>query len=1124
MENYQRVTRGFQVLTEFLAPYVAQQLQSQFKQSWWKNGVLDILYEDQKRDLPASGEWVTLVDKLDAARCLLLIDLNWNTTFKLKMSREHRNWVKELITTRNKWAHKGSGDFEDADAWRAIDTMGRLMEQIDSEATETLRALGREVRYGSAAPSTTPSNTTAADNTPTDHGTVMTTPPKAGLTSWRFVIEPHPDVAQGRYKQAEFAADLSQVMRGTAEIEYQDPVEFFARTYVTEGMRGLLQQAVKRVSGLGGEPVIQLKTAFGGGKTHSMLALFHLLRSDKMIDRIPNTKDVLSGAGVTQLPKTRVVALVGTFLNPSKTRRPINFPGIMIRTLWGELAAQLAEQCGDPKIYDFVKDADKASVSPGSDTLREMFDACGPCVILLDEMVAYVRKLYGVDGLPAGSYDSALSFVQELTEAARASKNSLVVASIPESDIEAGGDAGKRALESLEHTFGRMEAIWKPVGAEEGFSIVQRRLFLPIRDKAAKEEACRAFSEMYVRSASDFPSESRELAYLERLRSCYPIHPEIFDRLYNDWASLERFQKTRGVLRLMASVIHNLWMENDASLMIMPGSIPLDSIQVREELTRHLPDGWNSIVERDVDGKRSLPHQIDADSPRFGQYLASRRVARAVFLGSAPTVKEQRNRGIEDVRVRLGVVQPGEQVALFNDALGHLENKLTYLYATPPRYWYDVTPNLRRTVEDRAQQTKDDAVDMELERRLKACRDRGDFAAVHTCPASSLDVPDETSARLVVLEPAQTHRQGAQESSARTTANEILDRRGTGARMFRNMLIFVAPDAELMTSLRSETKRFLAWQSVVKEEEVLNLDGHQRKEAASGLSRSDQTVNLRLRETYIWLLVPTQEGNGSLDWEISRMPGGEGSHVVKATAKLRQAEQLISKWAPALLRMELDRWLWKENGRIQIKKLWEYLATYCYLPRLKDQSVLLGAIRDGLPKDDYFGYAAGVTDAGAYLELGMASDSLVSRLDASGWLIRPDLAREELEKMKAPTVMPPIGGLTPPVYPPGIREGGDPNVIEGNGDQPVVIPPKPAKQKIRRFHAAVEADPLKLGTQADKIKMEVLQHITSLMGSNVRVTIEIAADFAQDVPDNAVRTVTENCRTLKFSSFGFEEE
>ena len=547
--NHQRVTEGFQTLTEVLAPYVARELGAKYGEEWWNQGVLRVLYDNQKRDLPPDGEDEELIHQLDAARCLILIDVQWDDLFRRKLSREHRTWIKELLATRNKWAHKGLLDMSDEDAWRALDTMTRLIEQMDSEATERLRALARTVRYGTEGPSTAvrevEEGRSAKQEKETKTG-VLTAVPRQGLRSWREIARPHPDVAAGRYRQAEFAADLSQVARGTAEVEYQDPVEFFARTYLTEGMRGLLLQALKRIRGSGGEPVIQLKTAFGGGKTHSLLALYHLLRGRAPLDKLPHVVELLKEAGIDRVPQARVAVLVGTAMNPTKERRPPNLPGITIRTLWGEIGAQLAEQTGDKKLYDHVRDADRKGVPPGSDTLRELFDACGSCLILIDELVAYARKIYGVDGLPAGTFDGVQTFIQELTEAVRASKNTALVATIPESDIEVGGQAGQETLARIEHTFGRMEAIWKPVGSEEGFEVVRRRLFLQLDDEPARDDVCRAFSALYRDGGGEFPAECREARYLERMKACYPIHPEVFDRLYNDWRRWNGFSALAG--------------------------------------------------------------------------------------------------------------------------------------------------------------------------------------------------------------------------------------------------------------------------------------------------------------------------------------------------------------------------------------------------------------------------------------------------------------------------------------------------------------------------------------------------------------------------------------------------
>lgn len=1111
--NHQRVTEGFQILTEVMAPYVASELRAKYGDEWWDMGVLRVLHDQSRRDLPQAGDDDELMHKLDAARCLILIDVQWDDLFRRKLSREHRTWIKELLATRNKWAHKGLLDMTDEDAWRALDTMTRLIEQIDSEATERLRTLARTVRYGTEGPSTKAEKVEQRRSAKEDAAGVLRSAPRAGLRPWREIARPHPDVAAGRYRQAEFAADLSQVARGTAEVEYQDPVEFFARTYLTEGIRGLLLQALRRISGNGGEPVIQLKTAFGGGKTHSLLALYHLLRGRAPLEKLPHVAELLKEAGINRVPQARVAVLVGTALNPTKERRPPNLPGIAIRTLWGEIGAQLAEQSGDKKLFDYVRDADRKGVPPGSDTLRELFDACGHCLILIDELVAYARKIYGVEGLPAGTFDAVQTFIQELTEAVRASKNTALVATIPESDIEIGGDAGQQTLARIEHTFGRMEAIWKPVGSEEGFEVVRRRLFLPLDDEPARDDVCRAFSALYRDGGAEFPPECREVRYLERMKACYPIHPEVFDRLYNDWATLERFQRTRGVLRLMAAVIHDLWVRNDASLLIMPGSLGLDAVTVREELTRYLPEGWTSVLESDVDGRNSGPLRVDSENPRFGQAMAGRRVTRTIFLGSAPHVAQQQVRGVEDVRVRLGVVQPGEQVSVFNDALAQLSDRLTYLYRKDRRYWYDTRPNLRRTVDERAQQFSDDQVESEIERRVRDAtrRDRGEFKGVHPCPASSGDVPDDQEVRLVVLRAYETHKSNDQQSAARKAADDVLANRANSPRQNRNMLAFLAPDREVTEGLKQEVRRFLAWQSVVRDQAALNLDEHQRREAAEGEKDSDKIVQLRLNEAYRWLLIPTQHVTngsvGALEWDITQATGNGDSIVGRASRRLRAGEHLITKWSPALLKMELDRWFWKDQDHVSVKKVWDALCAYCYLPRLRDQAVFVEAIQDGIATGDYFGYATSISSEGRYEGLKIGTRASAIYVDAASLLVKPDVARAQLEAER------PQPGLGPGPGP------GPATPLKPGGPSPQE-PQHPTLP--RRFYGTVELNPDRAGRDMGQVTEEVLQHLTTLPAAKVTVRVEIDAEIPNGVADDVQRVVNENCQTLRFKSHGFE--
>ncbi len=1118
--NHQRVTVGFDILTRVLAPYISEELRARFGDEWWERGVLGILHEHQRRNLPICGEDTELITTLDVARCLILMDVQWNDLFRRKLDREYRTWIKELSVTRNKWAHKGLLDVADEDAWRALDTMTRITEHMDSSATEQLRKLARQVRYGTDGPSTSVpgSKESQSDNeTPSSSGEdqfvgVLASVPLKGLKAWRDVIKPHPDVAAGRYRQAEFAADLSQVARGTAEVEYQDPIEFFARTYMTVGIRGLLLQVLRRLGGIGGEPIIQLKTSFGGGKTHSLLALYHLLSGRAPIEKQSALVELLRDAGLERIPKACVAVVVGTALNPSKERRPPNLQGITIRTLWGEIGAQLAEQAGNRKLYNHIRNSDRKGVPPGSEALRALLDECGPCLILIDELVAYARKIRGVSGLPAGSFDAVQSFIQELTEAVRSSKNSVLVATIPESDIEIGGPAGQETLARIEHTFGRMEAIWKPVGSEEGFEVVRRRLFLPPDDEPARNDVCGAFSRLYRDGRGDFPSDCQEGRYLDRLKACYPIHPEVFDRLFADWSSLERFQRTRGVLRLMAAVIHDLWFRNDAGLLIMPGSLGLDDASVREELIRYLPEGWTPVIESDVDGQNSGPLQLDRANPRFGQFMAARRVARAVFLRSAPHVVQQQVRGIEDVRVRLATVQPGEPVSVFNDALTQLSDRLTYLYKKDRRYWYDTRPNLRRTVLDRTSQLEPDLVEAEIEGRLRtaARKKQDDIAGVHVCPKSTGDVSDEQEARLIVLRPSETYKHGDEQCSALATANEILASRGARPRQYRNMLVFLATDSEAIERLEHAVRLYLAWQSVVDDQDALNLDAHQRREATDGVKTSGRDVDIQFSEAWRWMFAPVQavtDANvGNLKWEISRSTGSDDSILAEAVQRFVASDQLISRWSPVLLRRELDRWFWKNQDHVPVKQVWDALTAYCYLPRLRDRKVFEETIREGVLGGECFGYATNVTQDGNYEGLVLGTFATIN-VDSASLLVKTDSAQAQLDAAIQIEPSNPQDPAQPPVT--------SPKDNKTEPQSPIAVQPM-------RFHGTVQLDADRAGRDMGRIAEEVLQHLTIHRGGRVVVTVEIDAEIPEGLTEDDRRVISENCQVLNFKHHSFE--
>ncbi len=1166
MSNYDDINRGFDLLLDVMAPFTARELMRKYgEEDWWQKGVLGVLYESQTRNLSASTGLMDRVKSLDVVACLNLMRVpdNWNGVFRQCLPRAARSWIEELVEARNNTAHRGMSDLPNDDAWRALDTMARLAESFDAgvdgqggnavkarevaeEIRESLRdsrekvaveaakaAAARAAKAAQTAGSSSVASSSVISAVPADASnsalaSAAMTVRAEGLPSWRAVMLPNSDVMQGRYSKAEFAADLDKVAKNEAELEYQDPVEFFSRTYVTQGMKGLLVQALKRVCDQGGEPVIQLKTAFGGGKTHSMLALYHLLRGRAPIEKIEHLRPVLEEAGVSELPQVHVAVIVGTVPDPTSRRRPVELPGVQVGTLWGEIAAQLAISAGRPDLYEYVRDADRRGVAPGSAALTELFDDCGPCLILIDELVAYARKLWKKDDdkLPAGTFGNLLTFVQEITEAAKNSKNSLVVASIPESDNEIGGEGGRVALESIEHTFGRVESIWQPVTHNEGFEVVRRRLFKGCIDPAARDRVCQAFSDYYKLNADDFPTEARELEYLRRMKSCYPIHPEVFDRLYEDWATLEKFQRTRGVLRLMAGVIYRLWMVNDPSPMIMPGSLPLAVTDVSDELIRYLPESaaWNSIVSSEVDGEGSVPYQVDKNTPRFGNCMAGRRSARAIMLGSAPRTANQAARGIEKPRVLLGVAQPGEYVATFNDAIGELARKLNYLNtdSSGRRFWYDTSPNLRKTVEDRARQTANDEARLLIEKRLGKVRRPAQLAGVHVAPANSANVLDEQSLRLVILPYGSYHQKATNgENPAIACAREILENRGNSPRAWRNTLVFLAADHVMVSQMVDVAKHVLAWESIKDGADELNLTQRQVREAATGLQQSSSELDQAIGSAYCWLLVPSIDraaGTMQVEWNVQKLNGTLlDEQLSGAMSRLMGDGDIIASWSARLLANDL-RLLWGEADAIEVKKLWEQLCRYCYLPRLTGYDVLQSALLEGVASDaGLFALASGVRADGSFSDLRFKQS--VMGVGPSDLVVRPEAAQKQIEaeaKAVVPQPAPSDGTQLPrPSRPPT------------TSSWPSTTPPdtKPSKPTAQldptHFTMRAPIEAARVTRNVHNVVEEILEHVVGVAGASVRISIDVELDAPGGIPASTVRTLRENCRNLGISDVEF---
>lgn len=1110
LSNRDRINRMFEVMAPALDDFIASvigQGDPALGAAWTKL----VQIKDGKKGAPADK---TYNPHDPQVQFRILTESSITSSFKAgwypfnkSFGKAGESFAIELREVRNNWAHNGT--FSDDDAYRALDTGERLLKLVGAtKEADEVHAIRLNLRRVTADKEDKKTLKAAVDN-----------PEASGLKPWRDVLPPHDDVATGNFAASEFAADLYKVaFGGEQDSGYADAVEFFRRTYLTEGLTDLVGRAVRRISGDdNAPPVINLQTNFGGGKTHSMLALWHVAAGMPIGEFPQDTQELLSANGYSGAKVNRV-AIVGNHFSPAGETKD---DGTHVNTLWGELAWQL----GGPEAYALVAKADAGRTTPG-EALHDLLQEHSPAVILIDEWVAYARSLVGRDDLAGGTFDDQFTFAQSLTEAAKGTSGVLLVISIPASETgdapdkiaagnaeEVGGAHGLEALKRLQNVVRRVADQWRPASSVEAYQIVRQRLFKQ-PDAAALASisaTARGYVEMYRKYSDDFPREARDGAYEDRIKRTYPIHPELFDRLYEEWSSLERFQRTRGVLRLMSTVIHALWTGEDASPLIMPGSVPLATANVNSELTQYLQDSWKAIIDADVDGPTSEPARIDKDKPLFGQRSLTKRLARTVFFGAAPTIGSA-HKGLETQRVFLGTAVPGDVPGNFHSALTQLGDRATYFYSGSGKYWYDLQANITRTAKDQAERLHKEDVWAEIVRRLQAqARTRGDFAGVHVCPETNADIPDTDEARLVILHPKVAHKRGT-DSIAKEFARQSTEQRGTANRANRNMLVYLAADEARLEELDNATRDYLGWTHVLANEADLDLTQNQKNQATQRQLQADQTVISRLLQTFTWALVPAQPDAGApFIVRETKVEGQSESLAERVSRRLGNDGDLSIRQAAVNVRLAINKvpQIWN-GGHVTLGALWSLYCQYPYMPRLRDRKVLQDGVLD-LPmiwQTDAFALATGFDEAtDRYIGLWIPTDTndAPSATDAL-LLVRPDIAvkqRDEETPSDAPSDAP-------------LQEA-KPNIPADSPKVDVGCPPSKT-----RFYGVKTLSSDKIALDFKNVADEIIANLRE-QGINLVVKIEIEAVDTNGFDENKIRTLTENAKTLKFDQSGFED-
>jgi len=923
----QRVDQALEALRIGLSPYVAERMKQRHG-NHWRQFASRASGGNPSGDLDVYGLLKTILD-------------NYGDVFRHDAAmRKARSYVSLALDARNAASHF-DGLMQDREALRYLDAIRELLDAVGAKP---------QVKIVDELYEAQKRANPAAEQEKTKEEQRLDEPPLPDkLRPWREVAQPHPDVLESRFTDAEFAANLAHVDQGIGSEEYTDPLAFFRITYLTEGLSRVLRTAVERFAKKGGDPVIGLQTNFGGGKTHTMLALYHLAGAAEAgyrAETLHGMKGILEAAGIATLPKVRRAVFVGTHKGPSEVMHASD--GREVRTVWGYIAYRL----GGWKAVDLITDSEANRTNPGSERLVRILAAASPCLILLDEVVAFAKQLRGEE------YEAFHAFIQSLTEAAAAVPGALVVGSLPQSTMEVGDQRGVDALHRLEKLFGRVQSAWTPASGMETFEIVRRRLFQPLDEEGekARDATIQAFAKLYRDNATDFPPEVKELAYREEMRRAYPIHPEVLKRFSEDWSTLEKFQRTRGILKIMANAIYALWRGQSNAPLITLALLPLSEEKVRTAILEPLDRSYGPILQAEVDGELALPAKMEASRKRFGDVIAATRAARAVFLATAPHRGSSRG-GLTGPSLRLACAQPGDQISIFGDALRELSERSAYLYREGDRYWFSTQPTLNRIADERANDISVDDADAEIVTILrKEQGHRGGFHRVHAAPDNMIDVDDARGIALVIIPPAHPHAlKSPDKTPAERIATDALQRRGTGQRKFRNAIVFVAADESGLDTCRELARKYLAWRSIVEDKEMADgLTRAQFEDAGSRMRQSAEALAQRIRSTWSHVLYPVQaqdavSGSGltsgfTLEHTsvVNRAPGKPIPQVVYE--KLRANGVIVDELGPDTLLAELRK-VWPEDKpHIEVATLLDWFASYVYLPRLRDDASLIQAI------------------------------------------------------------------------------------------------------------------------------------------------------------------------------------
>ncbi len=733
------------------------------------------------------------------------------------------------------------------------------------------------------------------------------------LPSWWQVATPHRDIQEGKLNEAIFAADLGDVVNGKSPLEYQDPSNFFQKTYLTQGLRNLLENVISRLSGGKGDPVIQLQTPFGGGKTHALITLYHFIKHRKEISHLPIASEL------PELKRSKVAVFVGTHADAISGKTP-----------WGEIASQLGQ-------YEIVKEHDTKRIAPGKERLGRIFEASGPTLILMDEILEYIVKANRAEKVEKITQGQTLAFLQEISELVASSKDCCLIITLPASILERYDEEAERSLQQLQKISGRVEAVYTPVEGLELYEVIRKRLFEKYGDEKVRRKVAQAYFELYQGLATDVPSEVRDIEYRDRIERAYPFHPELIDVLYERWGSFPTFQRTRGVLRLLAEVVSDLYGKKVVSPLIQSSLVNLDNQSIRREFIKHIGNEYDSVIASDIAGKNAKAPKIDKEmGSEYEKYGIAKGIATSVFINSfsAGPSKETTLS-----RIRVALLREGIPVTIVGDAVAKLEEELWYFHSERKQYAFRNQPNLNRVILDREEVIPEERIREELKTHIQ--KDVGKALEVYLWPENTSDVPDNKNFKLIIFPPNLIYDSDKREK----VAAEFFEKAGVGFRIYKNTIFILLLDNNQLISVSKSLRRYMALNEIQKDKIFLEtLTKQSQEEIKKKFKETEKEIPFKILTAYRYLAFLGKDG---INWKDMGIPtiGSEQTISDRVKQYLRDQEKLLVKISPKYI---MDRTFGKDENEKSLKEIFELHLKTPGMPLLENERVLFDAVTEGV--------------------------------------------------------------------------------------------------------------------------------------------------------------------------------